>query len=193
MDAEFLAQRLITGLVRVAVAVGGSGQQYERTLAQQQALLLLARRDCGYPLTDLAADLGMPVAAVQTAVGTLVREGLVAMGPAPSYAPQEVLVELTGRGRSAVPAASTWADSQLAEFDRLDESDQRQVLSMVIEQITALQRLDRIPVTKMCVTCRYFDPYAHPGRAEPHHCWYVDAPFGNRDLRLRCPEQVPAE
>jgi hypothetical protein len=26
----------------------------------------------------------------------------------------------------------------------------------------------------------------------PHHCDYLDAAFGDRDLRLDCPEQVDA-
>jgi hypothetical protein len=56
-----------------------------------------------------------------------------------------------------------------------------------------MQREGQIPVTKMCVTCRFFDGYAHPGSAEPHHCWLVDAPFGHQQLRLRCPEGQPGE
>jgi DNA-binding MarR family transcriptional regulator len=193
VDLDYLAQRLVTGLVRVAVAAGDCPDPLERTLAQQQALVLLARRDRCYPLTELAADLGMPLATVQTAVATLAREGLVDVGPAPSYAPQEVRVALTERGRAQAPNGTTWADSLLAQLDALDEPDQRQLLALVVEQIASMQRHGRIPVTRMCVNCRYFDAYAHPGRAEPHHCWYVDAPFGNRDLRLRCPEQVPAD
>jgi hypothetical protein len=47
-------------------------------------------------------------------------------------------------------------------------------------------------VVKMCLTCRFFDGYAHPGAADPHHCRLVDAPFGHQLLRLRCPEQEPA-
>jgi hypothetical protein len=43
------------------------------------------------------------------------------------------------------------------------------------------------------VTCRFFDGYAHPGSAEPHHCWLVDTPFGHQELRLRCPEAQPGE
>jgi hypothetical protein len=32
----------------------------------------------------------------------------------------------------------------------------------------------------------------HPEAAEPHHCAFVDAPFGNRALRLDCAEHEQA-
>jgi hypothetical protein len=53
------------------------------------------------------------------------------------------------------------------------------------------QRSGQIPISRMCVTCRFFDPYVHAGTGLPHHCHLVDAPFGNRQLRLRCPEAQP--
>ena len=62
---------------------------------------------------------------------------------------------------------------------------------LVTDQIAQLQRAGRIPVTRICLTCRYFDGYAHPGTNLPHHCHLVDAPFGYREFRLRCPEQTP--
>ena len=45
----------------------------------------------------------------------------------------------------------------------------------------------------MCVSCRFFQPHAHPEDAErPHHCAFVDAPFGDRALRVDCPEHDAA-
>jgi hypothetical protein len=55
-----------------------------------------------------------------------------------------------------------------------------------------LQERGAIPVAKMCVTCRYFRPNVHPDPERPHHCAFVDAPFGDRSLRLDCPDQEPA-
>lgn len=195
MDLEHTASSLATGLARVALAVhvagGEAGAGLERTIAQQQMLLLLSRRRDVYPLTELSADLGMTTQATLAALTTLNREGLVDMGPSPSYAPHDVRVALTELGRGSSPDLLNWAADLLAELHNLDESGQRRLLSVVTDQIRRLQRQNQIPVTKMCVTCRYFDGYAHPGSTEPHHCWLVDEAFGHQQLRLRCPEAEP--
>lgn len=195
MDSAVSNHHLTTGLTRVAVAVhaadGSPAAGLERTLAQQQVLLLLSRRAEIHPLAQLAAELGMTVPMTLTAVDTLVREGLVTMAPAPSFAPSDMRVTLTETGRAQAPALLNWAADLLAELHRLDSGGQRQLLSVVIGQIRRMQAQDQIPVTKMCVTCRFFDGYAYPGAAQPHHCWLVNTPFGHQQLRLRCPEAQP--
>ncbi|HEU4422252.1 MAG TPA: hypothetical protein VFR67_06885 [Pilimelia sp.] len=202
MDIDCTASTLATGLARIAVAVqiagdgtdGTSGGEsgLERTLAQQQVLLLLSRRHEVYPLTALSADLGMTARATLSAITTLAREGLVAIAPAPSYAPRDVRVALTARGRTQSPELLNWAADLLAELHNLDEFHQRRLLDLVTARIRQLQWQGDIPVTKMCFTCRFFDAYAHPGSAEPHHCRLVDSPFGHQQLRLRCPDAEAA-
>jgi DNA-binding MarR family transcriptional regulator len=197
VDADRTASNLATGLARVAVAVHAAGDDaepgLERTIGQQQVLLLLSRRREVYPLTELSADLGMTTPATLSAITTLVREGLVTMDPSPSYAPQDVRVALTAQGRAQSPEMLNWAADLLAELHNLDEAGQRRLLDVVTAQIRRLQRQGHIPVMKMCVTCRFFDGYAHPGSAEPHHCWLVDGAFGHQQLRLRCPEGQPTD
>jgi len=197
VDHERTASHLAAGLARVAVAVHVAGDApeagLERTIAQQQVLLLLSRRRDVYPLTDLSADLGMTTQATLSAITTLDREGLVTMDPSPSYAPQDVRVALTARGRAQSPELLNWAADLLAELHNLDDSGQRRLLTVVTDQIRRLQRQNQIPVAKMCVTCRFFDGYAHPGTSDPHHCWLVDGAFGHQQLRLRCPEAQPTD
>lgn len=196
MDLDTSSRQLATGLARVAVAVHaaeGPTAELERTVAQQQVLLLLSRRRDVYPLADLAADLGMTTQDTMSAVSTLAREGLVSLDPSPSYAPSAVRVALTAAGRESAPEVLNWAADLLAELHNLDDVGQHQLLTVVSGQIRRMQREGQIPVTKMCVTCRFFDGYAHPGSTEPHHCWLVDTPFGHQQLRLRCPEAQPGE
>ena len=195
VDSEALPHRLATGLARVAVAMHLAADDpaagLERTLAQQQLLLLVSRRRDGYTFAELAADAGMTVPATASAIGTLVCEGLVVMGPA-AATPADMPVKITDRGRAQAPELGHWASDLLAEVGRLNEAGQRQLLQVVTDQIRRLQRQGQIPVVKMCLTCRFFDGYAHPGTADPHHCRLVDAAFGHQLLRLRCPEQEPA-
>ena len=199
VDLETLAQHLSAGLARVAVAVrevpmsGDPPAGVERTLAESQVLLMLTQRRQEYVLTRLAAELGMPATAVLAAVTTLAREGLVELNPAPSYSPLEARVVVTSTGLIEPIDYLRWAGDMLAQLDRLSESEQRDLLARITDRIATMQKLGQIPVTRLCLTCRYFDGYAHLGTDTPHHCWLVDAPFGNRDLRLRCPEQVTAD
>ena len=199
MELDQLGNRLASGLARVAVAIQVSGDSIddgvdggvERTVAHQLVLLLLNRRQHVFTVHELATELGMSEPDTLAAVGTLARAGLVTIGPAPSYSPQGVRVTLTERGRAESPELLNWAAELLAEVDRLDEENQRRLFAVVVERIAAMQRAGQIPVTRMCVTCRFFGPFAHPGTSTPHHCHLVDAPFGHRALRLRCPDQEP--
>jgi DNA-binding MarR family transcriptional regulator len=195
VDLESLPHRLATGLARVAVAMHLAADDpaagLERTLAQQQLLLLLSQRRDGYTLSDLAGDAGMTTLTTESSIGTLVREGLVVMGSA-AASPSDVLVTITERGRAQAPHLLHWASDLLAELRNLDEMGQLQLLQVVTGHIRRLQQQGQIPVVKMCLTCRFFDGYAHPGTADPHHCRLVDAAFGHQLLRVRCPEQEPA-
>jgi DNA-binding MarR family transcriptional regulator len=191
VDQHPLAQRLAAGLARLAVAVQAAGDAdsagIERTFAQQQVLLLLGQRKEVYPLTVLAEELGVTRQAALDAIGTLRREGLVSVdGP-----PDDLRVELTAKGRARTPEGINWAAELLGELHRLEPVEQRQLLTVVTDWIITLQQRGQIPVSQMCMTCRFFDGYAHPGSSLPHHCRYVDAPFGWNDARLRCPEQQP--
>jgi DNA-binding MarR family transcriptional regulator len=165
---------------------------HERPPGERQALLLLSRRDREFRLTDLAAELGTTVAATMAVVSPLVAQGLVEMRPAPSYASRDMRVAATSRGLAATPAPANWADALLSEVEGLDDESQQRLLRVVTTQIAELQRDGRIPVTHMCLSCRFFDGYRHAGAPAPHHCWFVDAPFGYRELRLYCPDHIPA-
>jgi hypothetical protein len=58
--------------------------------------------------------------------------------------------------------------------------------------IRPLQQGGEIPVSRMCLTCRFFRPHEHDDPAQPHHCAFVDAPFGHGQRRLDCADHQPA-
>lgn len=194
MTLETQARKLIAGLVRVAAMapIEADDRAADRPPVERQAMLLLSQRDREYRLNELAAELGTSVAATMAAISPLVGEGLVEMRPAPSYASRDMRVAATERGLAQTPAPADWAGQVLGEVEGLDELTQQRLLRQVTTEISALQQEGRIPVTRMCLSCRFFDGYRHPGSTAPHHCWFVDAPFGYRELRLHCPEHVPS-
>jgi hypothetical protein len=45
-----------------------------------------------------------------------------------------------------------------------------------------------VSVARLCLTCRFFGPDAHPGAARRHHCALLDLPLGDAALRVDCPD-----
>lgn len=100
-------------------------------------------------------------------------------------------MRLTQEGEQEAAQAAMWSDFLAEAAEGLDEREQGVFLRGLTKMIRRLQLEGRIPIARMCVTCRFFRPYAHSQGSRPHHCDYVDAPFGDRELRLDCSDQQP--
>ncbi|HKT03863.1 MAG TPA: hypothetical protein VJT31_30400 [Rugosimonospora sp.] len=191
-----LAGRLAVGLVRLAAALDaattGNADRQPHTLTEQQVLLVLAGRDGPCSVEELAARVAMTRALLVPVLSRLREDGLITMAPAPSYDPDQVSVALTERGRQLPPPLLNWAGRLLASLAEVPDGEQQRLLTLVVDRIVLLQRRGRLPVARMCLTCRFFQPYAHPGEPDPHHCALVNAAFGHAQLRVHCPEQLPA-
>ncbi|WP_270938971.1 MarR family winged helix-turn-helix transcriptional regulator, partial [Falsiroseomonas oryzae] len=121
----------------------------------------------------------------------LERKRLLRRQPDPRDARASGLV-LTEAGVAMARAAGDWPAVLLEVAGDLPLAEQEALLRLVTKLIRGLQLRGAIAPARMCVTCRFFRPHAHPAEAAaPHHCALVDAPFGDRHLRLDCPEQEP--
>ncbi|HSE26637.1 MAG TPA: MarR family winged helix-turn-helix transcriptional regulator [Gemmatimonadales bacterium] len=188
MPADPSAQ-LLTALGRIGLALrSGAWRQAwhsEMTPTQVQILLLLRSRG---PLRigAIAEGLGVTDPTASTAVKTLVAKGLALREPDPADA-RARRVALTRIARESADRLAGWPEVLAGAVDALAPADQATMLRAMMQVIATLQRRGGIPVSRMCATCRHFRPNAHPGNAErPHHCDFVDAPFGDRALRLDC-------
>lgn len=85
-----------------------------------------------------------------------------------------------------------WPDLLLGAVGVLDEAEAAVFLKALLKVIRQLQERGRISPARMCVTCRYFRPDVHDDPERPHHCAFVDAPFGDRNLRVDCGDHEPA-
>jgi len=86
------------------------------------------------------------------------------------------------------------AETSMARaVDVLGREEQEALLLALVRVIRQLQEIDAIPVQRMCSTCRYFDPFIHADADRPHHCHYVNASFGQRDIRIDCREHETAD
>ncbi len=75
----------------------------------------------------------------------------------------------------------------------LTPAEQGALLKGLMKLIRGLQVRGEIAVARMCVTCRYFRARTHADPDAPHHCEFVDAPLGDRTLRLECVDHEMAE
>jgi hypothetical protein len=137
----------------------------------------------------LAGHLGVRQPTVTGSVIALERKGLVRRQADPADA-RATIVKVTPEA-VAQPAAAVPSLAAAALAD-LSEAEQASLLKTLIKLIRSLQLRHAIPPQRICVTCKYFRPNVHPEAAEPHHCAFVDAPFGNRALRLDCAEHGQA-
>jgi DNA-binding MarR family transcriptional regulator len=191
-----LTQRLAVGLTKLDLALRAQawriGESEGLTPTQGQILANLrshpasARR-----VSDIAAALGVTPQTASEAVAALVGKRLVEKRP-DARDRRATALSLTPKGRSSAEKASRWPEFLLTSLDALSPDEQIVFLKALVKMIRTLQVRGQIPVSRMCVTCRYFRPNAHPDKAEPHHCAFVDAPFADRDHRLDCADHEAA-
>lgn len=195
-DSGPLESRLVTGLAKIGLAIkhGARREAAAHGLSATQAEILTLLRRPGGPASpkQVARDLGIGLPTVSEALGPLVRKGLVRKErSAPDR--RAVALALTPAGRAEADRLAGWPDFLLEGVGALSAAEQAVLLRAVVKLIGALQEQGRIPVAKMCPTCRYFRPNVHPEDPErPHHCAFVDAPFGERAVRIDCPDHEPA-
>ena len=198
-ESDALPRKVGIGLSKLGQALRsqawkGAGNQ-GLTPTQGQVLAFLAGigpRQPGARLAAVAEALGITRPTASEAVGALVRKGLVAKGGDPDDS-RAIALSLTEEGRQQAQQAALWPDFLLAAVDDLEAGEQQVFYRALLKMIHSLQERGQIPVSQMCLTCRFFQPGAHDDVHRPHHCAFVDAPFGERDLRLDCADHVAAE
>jgi DNA-binding MarR family transcriptional regulator len=192
--SEPIAKRVTGGLAKIGLVLksrawrgaGAAGV----TPTQGQALALLREAPKGLRLNALAELLGVSAPTASDAVASLVAKGLAVKEPGSDR--RSVTLKPTAKGEAVAESAAEWPDFLARAVEGLEPGEQAAFLRSLVKIIRALQESGDIPLQRMCVTCRHFMPFAHNDAANPHHCAFVDAPFGDRHLRLNCAEQEDA-
>lgn len=189
---EPIAQRVIVGLSKIGVALRSQSWQGAEsqglTPTQGQILALLqANAATGMRLSAVAQGLATSAATASDAVSSLVKKGLVSREKAADDR-RAITIRLTPKGQQQAQQAASWPDFLLGAVAELSEEEQVVFFRGLTKMIQKLQEQSKIPVSRMCVTCHYFEANVYDDAHRPHHCNFVDAPFGDGDLRLDCPE-----
>lgn len=159
---------------------------------QGQIVMLLGQRFGALRLGEIADELAVSAATVSDSVGTLADKGFVKKDKAKDDG-RAIAVTLTVAGKRLNKKLDSIDESIGFVISRLPEVEQVQLYKTLIRMVRELQSDGRIPVSRMCVTCRYFRPNVHDNPERPHHCALVNAAFGDRSLRADCPEHEAAE
>lgn len=192
--SESLVQRLHDGLDRIAsvmraaqwTACGGVGINP----TQARVLDLLSTRAGGMRASDIARHLGLTPPTIADTLAALDRKALVTRAPDPGDG-RASRVAVTGDGERVARAVARAASPVRDALAELSAAGQADLLRIEISLIRSLQHRGAIPIQRMCTTCRHFCPDAHPGMPQQHHCGFIDAPIGDRDLRLDCADHAP--
>ena len=154
--------------------------------------LLAGRGADGLAVKEIAAHLGVSQPTTTDSLNALERKGCVAKHPEAADK-RAVRVVLTAGGHAAIAQTSRKDSLAGQALAALDVGEREDLLLMLIKMIRHLQETDAIPVQRMCVSCRYFAPFVHADAARPHHCKFVDAAFGQHELRIDCRDHSEAD
>lgn len=160
--------------------------------AQAEILQLLHSRAQGVRLSWVAKQLSISAASASDSVAALVAKGLVRKARALDDGRATDLY-LTDAGRQVaqrIAGATGFADQAVT---KLSPQAQEQLLGGLLQVIGQLQKTERFPELRACLSCKHFQPDRHQDAAAPHHCGLVDAPLSVAMLRIDCPEHQPAD
>lgn len=195
--SDSMASRVAVGLNKLGLAIksqawAGAGERGLTPTQGQILALLRARGGRALRLTQVAEELGISAPTASDSVRALVHKGLVCKARAKDDA-RAVALELTATGHNEAEQAATWPDFLLSAIDSMSSSEQEVFLVGLVKIIGTLIERGQIPMQRMCVICRHFQPNSHPDRDPPHHCAVIDAPLGVRHLRLDCSDYEAAD
>jgi len=187
--------RLREGVERIAAVIRADQWTSAHSLGlnptQMNILALLAGRTDGLRVKDIAHHLGVSAPTTTDSIAAMERKGLVDKAILAGDA-RAVAIVIRSEGRTLLQAAGMAASASNAALAALTEADQTKLLALLVKLIRHLQQASALPAQRLCVTCRHFRPNLYPDAANPHHCAFVNAAFGNRDLRLDCGEHETA-
>jgi DNA-binding MarR family transcriptional regulator len=197
LPQDSLQLRVVVGLSKIGLALKThswqDANQHGLTPTQGQILALLrSNRLSGMRLSAIANELGVTAATTSDAVTTLVEKGLVQKNRAIDDG-RAIAVSLTPQGQKVVEQVADWSDFLLDAVSELSETEQEIFLRGLVKMIRKLQEQGQISVARMCVNCQFFRPNMYADSDRPHHCNFVDAPFGARQLQLDCTDQIETD
>lgn len=187
--------QLLAGLARLGQAVRMEAWRNAgpHNLSPLQADIVTLLKDSRAPLRqgEIVAALASTPPTVSDAVKALRRKEIL-VASRDSGDARAVRLSLSPAGEQEAARLAVTSQSLGGAVSTLSGEDFAAMLRGVTTLMRELQNRRLIPISRMCLTCRFFVPDAHPAESgRPHHCDFVDAPFGDAELRVTCPDHEP--
>ena len=191
-----LVVRLVAGLHKIGLAMKSrpwrrTGLQGVGPLQAQVLTALHSKTDRSATVSTIARELAVKLPTASEVIRTLERKRLVRRRRSQADN-RVVMVHLTAKGMREGRMVSGWPTLMEAAANHLSSEEKVSLLKSLVKLIRALQIEGEIPVARMCVSCEYFRPNVYSDKEEPHHCQFIDVPFGNQSLRVDCQDYVAA-
>jgi DNA-binding MarR family transcriptional regulator len=187
---EPLSNRILQGLQKIGLVMRmhqvAAGATAGVSPTQLQTIALIEARG-ELKVSEIAEQLAVSLPTASDAVSALAKKKLVNKRTDASDG-RATRLSLTAEGKKLARGTADWPDFLAKAVQALGPGEQVVFHRGIVKMIRALQEEGRIPVARMCVNCRFFRPLAHAGEDRPHHCDYVDAAFGDIELRVDCGE-----
>lgn len=191
-----MTAQLVAGIEKIGLAMKSrtwrrQGRAGLGPLQKQVLSLLRSKAGRSVQISTVANELAVRLPTASEAVATLERKHLVRRRRTKPDG-RVVTVHLTAKGARGGGPMPGMADRLATATDALSLPERVSLLKTLTKLIRTLQEEGEIAVAQMCISCEYFRPHQHEDAARPHHCAFVDAPFGDQALRLDCSDYKPA-
>lgn len=191
-----LDQKLFAGFSKIGLAfkIHRARQGGERGISPTQGQVLAFLKDRigqATSLSDVADRMGVTLPTVSDSVSGLVKKGFVDKVASPQDG-RRINLTLTASGRQEADFQAAWPEFLSHSLQDLKEVEKGVLHRWLMRMIHRLQAQGMIPVVKMCINCRFFVAHRYSETEKPHHCAFLDAPIGDADLILDCPDSEPA-
>lgn len=155
------------------------------TPTQRKILELLARRGESLSLSAVARELGVTAATACDSVSALETKKLVCKQRSTTDGRALALL-LTDEGKTLATQLLSLPDPLWGAFDALADTEQETLYRLSIKMLRGLQEAGALPTSRMCVRCKFFDPFRYAGSPTPHHCHQQQKAIAERELRIDC-------
>ena len=189
-DEAALTTQLASGLEKIGLAMKSrtwrrEGRAGLGPLQRQVLTLLRSKPGQRAKVSTVANELAVRLPTASEVIATLERKQLVRRRRDMSDR-RIVMAQLTAKGNRSCTPSSRMPDQLEIATKALSAPEQIALLTSLVKVIRSLQEQGEISVARMCVSCQYFRPNHQDNADRPHHCDYLNAPLGNRSLRLDC-------
>src|SRR3569833_220200 len=155
------------------------------TPTQRNILQLLGSRDESRSLSAVARELGVTAATACVSVSALESKKLVCKQRSTTDGRALALL-LTEEGKQAAKQLAALPAPHWGAIDALATKAQETLYRLSIKMLHGLQEAGRIPASRKCVRCKFFDPFRYESSSSPHHCHRAQMPLADGQMRIDC-------